>query len=116
MAFAGSGTNSRPAGCVFLPIIHKTNRGLFTQAGRGPQQADYKPISPLPSAPLLPAYLENDPLEFPLWLSRLRTWHSLCAGAGSILGLTQWAKDLALPQIVAQAANAAWLHVVVAVA
>ena len=32
-------------------------------------------------------------LEFPLWLSRLRTQCSLCEDAGLILGLTQWVKD-----------------------
>ena len=28
--------------------------------------------------------------EFPLWLSRLRTWHSVREDAGSIPVLTQW--------------------------
>ena len=31
--------------------------------------------------------------EFPLWLSRVKTWHCLCEDAGLILGLTQWFKD-----------------------
>ena len=36
--------------------------------------------------------------EFLLWLSRLRTRHSAHVNAGLIPGLTQWVKDLALPQ------------------
>ena len=35
-------------------------------------------------------------MEFPLWLSRLRTQHSVCEDAGSIPGLTYWVEDLAL--------------------
>jgi len=37
-------------------------------------------------------------LEFPLWLSGLRTCHGLCEVAGLILGLVQWDKDPQLPQ------------------
>ena len=37
-------------------------------------------------------------LEFPLWLRRLRTWRSVLEDVGSIPGLTQWVKNLALPQ------------------
>ena len=33
--------------------------------------------------------------EFLLWLSGLKTHSSVCEDAGSISGLTQWAKDLA---------------------
>ena len=34
--------------------------------------------------------------EFPLWLSRLRTQHSVHEDEGLIPGLTQWVKDRAL--------------------
>ena len=40
-------------------------------------------------------------MEFPLWLSRLRTPHSAHEDVGLIFGLTQWVKDLALLQVVA---------------
>ena len=43
----------------------------------------------------------QDYLEFPLWLSRLRAPYSVCEDEGSILGLTLWVKDQALPQSVA---------------
>ena len=39
--------------------------------------------------------------EFPLWLSGLRTQHSVYEDVSSIPGLTQWIKDLALPQVAA---------------
>ena len=42
----------------------------------------------------------NNAGEFPLWLSRLRTQHSVCQDASSTPGLSQWVKDLALPQAV----------------
>ena len=35
-------------------------------------------------------------LEFPLWLSGLRTQHSIYEDASSIPGLTQWIKDWVL--------------------
>ena len=36
--------------------------------------------------------------EFPLWLSRLRNWHSLHENVGLIPGLTRWVGDSALLQ------------------
>ena len=36
--------------------------------------------------------------EFPLWLSGLRTQHSVHRDVGLVPGLAQWDKDLGLPQ------------------
>ena len=44
-------------------------------------------------------------------LSRLGTWqHRVCEDAVLIPGLAQWVKDLALPQAVAETADAAWIQ------
>ena len=48
-------------------------------------------------------------MEFLLWLSMLRTQHSICEDVDSIPGLTQWVKDLVLTQAV-------WLRYSTAVA
>ena len=40
-------------------------------------------------------------MEFSLWLSRLRTQHSVRENVGLIPSLTQWVKDLALLQAAA---------------
>ena len=45
--------------------------------------------------------MKNSSQEFLLWLSRLRTRHSVCEDLGLSPGLAQWVnKDLALPQAV----------------
>ena len=44
--------------------------------------------------------LRGTVVEFLLWLSGLRTQRSVCEDVGSILGLTQWVKGLALPKAV----------------
>ena len=46
-------------------------------------------------------------LEFLLWLSRLRTQHSVCEDVGLICGLAQWVKGSILPQAVVWVTDAA---------
>ena len=45
-----------------------------------------------------PRVLKTPEVEFPLWLSGLRTQHSVCENVGSIPGLDRWVKDSALPR------------------
>ena len=52
---------------------------------------------------------QNKRKEFLLWLSRLRTKHSVHEDMGSIPDLTQWVKDLALPKAATQVADVAWI-------
>ena len=47
--------------------------------------------------------------NFSLWLSGLRAQHCVWKGKGLIPGLTQWVKNLALLQAVAQVTNVAWI-------
>ena len=51
--------------------------------------------------------LQNANKEFLLWLSGLRTQHSVFEDAGWIHGLTLWVKDTVLPHSVAQVADGA---------
>ena len=46
-------------------------------------------------------------VAFPLWLSRLRTQHSVCEDAGLISVLAPWVKDSALLQVVVYVEDAA---------
>ena len=48
--------------------------------------------------PLLSS-LKKKKMEFPLWLSGLRTRHSVREDVGLIPGLAQWVKDSTLPQV-----------------
>ena len=47
---------------------------------------------------LIYATVKTHGREFLLWLNELRTQQSVCEHGGWIPGLTQWVKDLALPQ------------------
>ena len=48
-------------------------------------------------------------MEFPLWLSGLRTQHSTCEDAGLSSGLTQAGEGLALLQGAVEVTDAAWI-------
>ena len=62
--------------------------------------------SPAPIPQIICSF--NDKLwSFPLWLSGLRTRHCLCEDVGLIPGITQWVKNLALPQAAAEVAGMA---------
>ena len=49
-------------------------------------------------------------VEFPFWLSTFRAQHYICEDACSISGLAQRVKDLLVPQVAMQVADAAWIH------
>ena len=61
--------------------------------------------SPTAPEPQFPLPIQKHNAEFPLWLGGLRTRCCLCEDAGSIPSLSQWAKDLALPQAVASGSD-----------
>ena len=73
-------------------------------------QTNFKqPLTFFSSYPGLRFVLTSSIQEFPLWLSGLRTQHSVCEDMNSIPGLAQWVKDLVLPQAVVQVSNTAWI-------
>ena len=49
-------------------------------------------------------------MEFPLYLSRLRSQHSVCEDEGSIPGLTHWVKDPELLQAAVKVEDVAWIQ------
>ena len=55
------------------------------------------------------AYIKIEDKGFSLWLNGLGTWHNVREDAGSIWALTQWVKDLELPQAAAKVADVAWV-------
>ena len=54
-------------------------------------------------------------MEFPLWLSGLRTQRSLHEDVSSISGLTHWIEDLALLQAVVRVTDVAQIGIAVSV-
>ena len=49
-------------------------------------------------------------MEFLLWLSGLTTRHCFCEDVSFFPGFAQWVMDLALPQVVTEVADVAWIQ------
>ena len=65
------------------------------------------------SAKLFPHILQQIKYQLygvPVWISGLRTGHSVCEDVGLIHGLGQWVKHLSLPQAAEEVTDVAQIH------